>query len=244
MVDLYGARRGQPLPVLARALGPGSFFVAGVWRDYVRQTGAVLLDQRDYLRLTGDTRVNKAQLWLAPGASPADVQARVRALAARTSGSPDLVDLASASDVRKVSLRIFDRSFAVTYWLQAVAIGIGLFGVAASFSAQVLARRKEFGLLAHLGLTRRQILAVVAGEGAAWTCIGALAGLGLGLGVALVLVDVVNPQSFHWTMDLLLPWTRLAALCAAVIVAGTVTAWLAGRAAAGRDAVLAVKEDW
>ena len=244
MVDLYGARRGQPLPVLAKALGPGTFFVAGVWRDYVRQTGAVLLDQRDYLRLTGDTRVNEAQLWLAPGASAADVQARVRALVARTSGSPDLVDLASASDVRKVSLRIFDRSFAVTYWLQAVAIGIGLFGVAASFSAQVLARRKEFGLLAHLGLTRGQILAVVAGEGAAWTCIGALAGLGLGLGVAVVLVDVVNPQSFHWTMDLLLPWTRLAALCAAVIVAGTVTAWLAGRAAAGRDAVLAVKEDW
>ena len=27
-------------------------------------------------------------------------------------------------------------------------------------------------------------------------------------------------------------------------VAGTLTAWLAGRAAAGRDAVMAVKEDW
>jgi putative ABC transport system permease protein len=125
-----------------------------------------------------------------------------------------------------------------------VAIGIGLFGVAASFSAQVLARRKEFGLLAHLGLTRRQILAVVAGEGVAWTAIGSLAGLGLGLAVAVVLVHVVNPQSFHWTMDLLLPWTRLIALCAAVVAAGTLTAWIAGRAAAGRDAVLAVKEDW
>ena len=85
---------------------------------------------------------------------------------------------------------------------------------------------------------------MVAGEGAAWTFIGALAGLALGLAVAVVLVHVVNPQSFHWTMDLLLPWGRLLSLCAAVIVAGTVTAWLAGRAAAGRDAVLAVKEDW
>jgi putative ABC transport system permease protein len=79
------------------------------------------------------------------------------------------LEFASAAEIRATSLRIFDRSFAVTYWLQAVAIAIGLFGVAASFSAQVLARRKEFGLLAHLGLTRRQILAVVAGEGAAWT---------------------------------------------------------------------------
>lgn len=244
MVDLYGARRGAPLAALAPALGGGPFVVAGVWRDYVRQTGAVVIDQRDYLRLTGDTRVNDAQLWLAEGASLDEAQRAVRAALAREAGGEDLVELASAAEVRNVSLRIFDRSFAVTYWLQAVAIAIGLFGVAASFSAQVLARRKEFGLLAHLGLTRRQILAVVAGEGAAWTFIGALAGLGLGLAVSVVLVHVVNPQSFHWTMDLLVPWGRLLALCAAVIAAGTATAWLAGRAAAGRDAVLAVKEDW
>ncbi|MBC5782372.1 ABC transporter permease [Ramlibacter sp. USB13] len=244
MVDLYGARRGEPLRILEPALGAGAFVVAGVWRDYVRQTGSLVMDQRDYLRLTGDTRINDAQLWLAPGASQQDVLQHLRALVAREAAQPDLVDFASASDVRNVSLRIFDRSFAVTYWLQAVAIAIGLFGVAASFSAQVLARRKEFGLLAHLGLTRRQILAVVAGEGAAWTVIGAAAGLALGLAVAVVLVHVVNPQSFHWTMDLLLPWGRLLGLCFAVVAAGTLTAWIAGRAAAGRDAVLAVKEDW
>lgn len=245
MVDLYGARVGQALPLLgALSSRPVQFFVAGVWRDYVRQTGAVMIGQADYQRLTGDTRVNDLQVWLAPGASPDEVQQRVRAAVAAESGSADLVDLASAAEVRAVSLRIFDRSFAVTYWLQAVAIAIGLFGVAASFSAQVLARRKEFGLLAHLGLTRRQVLAVVAGEGAAWTTIGAAAGLALGLAVAIVLVHVVNPQSFHWTMDLLVPWARLLALCAAVVAAGTLTAWLAGRAAAGRDAVLAVKEDW
>jgi len=85
---------------------------------------------------------------------------------------------------------------------------------------------------------------VVAGEGAAWTAIGAVAGLGLGLAVSVVLVKVVNPQSFHWSMDLLVPWERLLALCAAVVAAGTVTAWMAGRAAAGKDVVLAVKEDW
>jgi putative ABC transport system permease protein len=168
----------------------------------------------------------------------------VRALAERQSGAGAMLELASVSELRATSLKIFDRSFAVTYWLQGVAIAIGLFGVAASFSAQVLARRKEFGLLAHLGLTRRQILAVVAGEGAAWTLTGALAGLALGLAVSTVLVYVVNPQSFHWTMDLMLPWLRLGLLCAAVVVAGTLTAWLAGRAAASKDAVLAVKEDW
>lgn len=242
MADLYGARVGGALPPLAAALGVPAdrFFVASVWRDYVRQSGAVVLDERHYRALTGDARVNEIQVWLAPGAALPQVQARLRALVPRG----DLLEMASAQELRSVSLRIFDRSFAVTYWLQAVAIAIGLFGIAASFSAQVLARRKEFGLLAHLGLTRRQVLAVVAGEGAAWTVIGAIAGLLLGLAVSVVLVHVVNPQSFHWTMDLQVPWLRLALLCLAVIAAGTCTAWLAGRAAAGRDAVLAVKEDW
>jgi len=220
------------------------FFVAGVWRDYVRQSGSVVMDRRDYVRLTGDERANDLQLWLEPGAEASQVELRIRELAQRAAGTAEGIEFASAGELRATSLRIFDRSFAVTYWLQAVAIGIGLFGVAASFSAQVLARRKEFGLLAHLGLTRRQILALVAAEGAAWTAIGSAAGLALGLAVSIVLVHVVNPQSFHWTMDLLVPWLRLLALCAAVVAAGTVTAWLAGRAAAGRDAVLAVKEDW
>jgi putative ABC transport system permease protein len=251
MVDLHGARPGQPLTPLAQAFGPGAppLFVAGVWRDYARQSGSVAIDQADYQGLTGDRRVNDLLLWLTPGADTAQVQRSLREIGQRYGGDgggggDSLLTFASAREIRAASLRIFDRSFAVTYWLQAVAIAIGLFGVAASFSAQVLARRKEFGLLRHLGLTRRQVLAVVAGEGAAWTLIGSAAGLALGIAVAVVLVHVVNPQSFHWTMDLLVPWLRLVALCAAVVAAGTLTAWLAGRAAADHEAVLAVKEDW
>jgi putative ABC transport system permease protein len=270
VVDLYGAQPGhifQPnLPLAQQSpaqeattfIAKPTYYVAGVWRDYARQFGAIAIDQRAYVRITGDAKVNDLAVWPSSGANPRDVQERIRtyvasqfAANADSDGAPEsnvniskLVEFASADEIRATSLKIFDRSFAVTYWLQAVAIAIGLFGVAASFSAQVLARRKEFGLLAHLGLTRRQILQVVASEGAAWTAIGSVAGCALGLLVSMVLVHVVNPQSFHWTMDLAVPWLRLALLCAAVVAAGTVTAWLAGRAAAGKDAVLAVKEDW
>ena len=263
MVDLYDARPGSVFKPLLQAFSafpqvgradaaidsiantlPPVFFVAGVWRDYARQFGAITLAQLDFERLSGDRRVNDLALWLNGALPDAEVQQAIRALADQQTGSGALLEMASVSQIRATSLKIFDRSFAVTYWLQGVAIAIGLFGVAASFSAQVLARRKEFGLLAHLGLTRRQILAVVAGEGMAWTVIGAVAGLALGLAVSMVLVFVVNPQSFHWTMDLQIPWLRLLLLCAAVVLAGTLTAWLAGRAAAGKDAVLAVKEDW
>jgi len=244
VVDLYGAAPGTtltlPLPDGSRA----PVFVRGVWRDYARQYGAIVIERGDWLRLGGDRRINDIALWLAPGASTAHIEDELRRLAAAQGYDASLLEFAAPREIRATSLRIFDRSFAVTYWLQAVAIAIGLFGIAASFSAQVLARRKEFGLLSHLGLARAQIVAVVAAEGAVWTGVGAALGLALGIAVSAVLVKVVNPQSFHWTMELLLPWLRLGALCAAVIAAGTVTAWLAARAAIGRELALAVKEDW
>ncbi len=254
MVSLYGSRPGTRLTLPLPNGRTGTLWVAGVWRDYARQSGAVMLTAADYQRLTGDQRVNDLALWLRPSAELAAVQSAIRALAETSATAdpaaragvppPGLIEFATPGEIRAISLRIFDRSFAVTYWLQGVAIAIGLFGIAASFSAQVLARRKEFGLLSHLGLTRRQVLGLVAAEGAVWTAAGTLLGLVLGLAVSVVLVKVVNPQSFHWTMDLRLPAVRLAVLCAAVLLAGTVTAWIAARAASGRDAALAVKEDW
>ena len=217
-----------------------SAHIRGIWRDYARQFGAIAMDTADYQRLTGDARINDLALWLAPGAAPATVEAAVKQAA-----GPELpLDTASTASLRVLSLQIFDRSFAVTYYLQAVAIVVGLVGVAASLSAQVLARRKEFGLLAHLGLTRRQVVTLVGLESAAWLLAGTLIGLLLGLGMALVLVKVVNPQSFHWTMPLMVPSARLALLAGTVLAAGVATALWSARSAAGRPAVLAVKEDW
>ncbi len=244
MVDLYGARPGTMLALPLPDGRTAQLTVRGVWRDYARQFGAVAIALVDYRRLSGDDAVNELAVWLQADAVPGQVQQALRTLSDAAGHDPALLEFASAGEIRAASLHIFDRSFAVTYWLQAVAIAIGLFGVAASFSAQVLARRKEFGLLAHLGLTRAQVLSVVTAEAAVWTAAGALLGLLLGLAVSVVLVKVVNPQSFHWTMDLLLPWGRLALLCGAVIVAGTATAWLAARHAASPDMALAVKEDW
>jgi putative ABC transport system permease protein len=116
--------------------------------------------------------------------------------------------------------------------------------VATSFSAQVLARMREFGMLRHVGVQKRQLLVMLALEGAGLGLVGAAAGIALGLGLALVLVDIVNPQSFHWTMDLALPWPLLAALAAALVACAAGTAVVAGRRALGAGPVLAVRADW
>ena len=214
--------------------------VQGIWRDYARQFGALAIDSALWRRHGGDDRLNELALWLQPGADARAVIERLRALA----GADMPVETASAAELRALSLAIFDRSFAVTRYLQAVAIAVGLIGVAASLSAQVLARRKEFGLLVHLGLTRAQVLAIVTGEAAAWLLAGVALGVAIGLVVSVVLVDVVNPQSFHWTMPLHVPWLRLALLAAVVLALGTGTAAFSARRAASRSAVMAVKEDW
>lgn len=240
VVALYGVQVGQTITLPLGADGAVTARVLGVWRDFARQFGAIAIDLAAYQRLTGDRRLNDLALWLRPGADRAAVQTGLRGLVP----DPSMIEFADSAELRRLSLRIFDRSFAVTYYLQAVAVAIGLVGIAASLSAQVLARRKEFGLLSHLGLTRGQVLAVVAGEGAAWMAAGTLIGLALGLAVSMVLVFVVNPQSFHWTMDLVLPWGRLALLAGAVLAAGVATAALSARGATARAAVLSVKEDW
>jgi putative ABC transport system permease protein len=220
--------------------GPRRVRVLGIWRDYARQFGAVVIDPASWRRHGGDARINELALWLHPGADAAAVIERLRARA----GADAPLEAATAGELRALSLAIFDRSFAVTRYLQIVAIAVGLVGVAASLSAQVLARRKEFGLLSHLGLTRAQVLAVVVGEAAVWLAAGVLLGLALGIAVSVVLVHVVNPQSFHWTMPMLIPLGQLAVLAAAVWGCGMLTAALTARHAASRSAVLAVKEDW
>ncbi|MBI2307597.1 MAG: FtsX-like permease family protein [Rhodocyclales bacterium] len=236
--DLYGWRPGQrvELPLAGRAV---RLRVAGVWRDYVRQGGALMVDLADYRRLTGDLLANDAAIDLAADAAPLAVAAALRALA-----PPGALEVAHPAEIRAVSLRLFDRTFAVTYLLEAVAVVIGLAGVAASFAALAAARRREFGMLRHLGVSRRQIGWMLAEEGALAAGIGVAGGLVAGGAIGLVLIEVVNRQSFHWSMDLHVPWGSLAVFALALVALAALAAVLAGRQAMRQEAVLAVREDW
>ena len=238
VADLYGYRPGQRIE-LALQNRTFSFVVAGVFRDYARQHGAILIERAEYAALTGDRRASDAALWLAPGATPAAAMEAIRALP----GGGQL-DIGEPGEIRAQSLAIFDRSFAVTYAMEAVAVLVGLFGLSSSLGAMVLARRREFGMLRHLGLTRRQIGAMLAAEGGLLAFLGAAAGLAAGGAISLVLVYVVNRQSFNWSIDLHVPWGLLASLVIVLLVLAVLTAILSGREAMGMGPVRAVREDW
>jgi putative ABC transport system permease protein len=236
---LYGWRPGKPVTL---PLSGARFVVAGVWRDYARQAGALVIRDADYSRLTGDRSRDEAAVALDPDADASKVsQALVARLPSTLKGQ---VEVTRPRELRAYALALFDRSFAITYALEAVAILVGLAGVAATMSGQVIARAREFGMLRHLGVTKGQLLAMLGLEGALLGLVGGVAGVGLGLMLAEVLIHVINPQSFNWTMGTILPAGVLIGVPAALIGAAALTAVAAGRRATARSAVLAVREDW
>jgi putative ABC transport system permease protein len=238
VADLYGYAVGVPIKIPLAGQNH-TFIVAGIWRDYARQHGAIVIERDTYAALTGDRRANDAALWLKPGASAAAAVEALRALP----GGP-LLEIAQPGEIRRNSLELFDRSFAVTYALEAVAVLVGLFGLSSSVGAIVLARRREFGVLRHLGMTRAQIGAMLAAEGGLLAVLGVAAGLALGGAISLILIHVVNRQSFNWSMDVHVPVGLLAVLSLVLVLLSSLTAWFSGREATGIGPVRAVKEDW
>jgi len=213
--------------------------IAGVVRDYARTWGAALVPIEDYRAFTGDERVNDLALHLAPGADPRAVQQAIR----KALPGAGALAIEDATGIVRRALEIFDRSFAVTYALEAIAIAIGLAGVTSSFAALAWSRRREFGVLRFMGLTRREILRMLALEGAAAGALGALLGLVSGVAISAVLVHVVNRQSFHWSLTLHWPVAIVAGFLAALVGLCALAARSSGAYAVRREAILAVKDD-
>lgn len=237
--DLYGYEVGQ---TIALPLGGSmhAFRIAGVWRDYARPSGSVVISRRAYIAATGDSGASEASLWLSDGADVAAVETALR----NRLGASDPLEITTTSALHERSLQIFDRAFAITYALEAIAVIIGLTGVSFAASSTALARRAEFGVLRHIGMLRRQVVAMLASEGVLTSAFGVLYGLALGGALSLVLVYVINRQSFNWSIDLAIPAWQLVSLSIVLIAAAALTALWSGRAAVSEDAVRAVREDW
>ncbi|WP_291994743.1 ABC transporter permease [Candidatus Accumulibacter sp. ACC003] len=222
--EIYGFIAGQRLrlPLLGRQV---EVFVGGVWRDYARQFGAVVISRDDYLRLGGDFQPTDLALWPLPGR-----EAAASAWLAPYTGKYGL-ELVDSAEIRRLSLSIFDKSFAVTYALEAAAMLIGLFGLAVTLAASVWLRARELATLGALGFDRQMLSRAVMLEGALIASIGLLLGLACGVAIGAILTYVVNPQAFHWRMPLDIPWPTVIAGAAMTLVAAVLASRYAARQA-------------
>lgn len=203
--------------------------VVGVFRDYSRSHGLVVVDRPDFLRFFPDVGPDDIALFLPPGSDPA--AARDRLLDAVRGRF--LIEALLAGELRHAVLAAFERTFAITTAMYLVAAAVAVVSVFTVLMTLVGERRRELATVRAVGGSRRQLTLMVVAEAALLGVAAAAAGGAVGLVVGVILVEVVNLQSFGWSLDLVLPWASLATMAAwvvgACVLAGLAPAIVASR---------------
>jgi putative ABC transport system permease protein len=205
-----------------------SFRVVDIYYDYSSERGSVLMDRNTMLRYVPDPAPSNLAIYVDPGAQLESVRAEIDQASAGYR-----VLIFSNRDLRGEALRIFDRTFAITYALEAIAVLVAVMGVAGALLALVIDRRRELGLLRFLGGAAGQVRKMILVEAGLIGLLATLAGTALGFVLSLILIYVVNKQSFGWTIRFHWPVAMLLGaltiVYAATVLAGLYPAHVAVR---------------
>lgn len=230
----YGVAPGQAIRLATRQ-GEVPFTVAAVYYDYAVDRGIVVMDRPVFAKHFGELPPTSAAVYLRDGADPERVRGEI--MAAMDEGHRAFIYTNRA--LRAEVLRIFDSTFAITYALEIIAIAVAMLGVAGTLLTLVLERRRELTMLRLVGALARQVQQVVVTEAALIGATSMAIGLAVGVVLSLLLVYVINVQSFGWTIQFRVPVAFLAQVSLAVVAATA----LAGLYPARRAARVAVEHD-
>jgi putative ABC transport system permease protein len=204
------------------------FRIAGVYYDYSSERGVIIIDRAALLKYLPDTALTSVAVYLKPGEDLETARAEIEQA---TAGQR--LFIASNRALRHAAIQVFDRTFAITYALEAVAIVVAIVGMAGALLALVIDRRREIGVLRFLGASSGQVRRLILFESGLLGLLSNLVGLALGTLLSLVLIFVINKQSFGWTIQFHWPVallvTALTLIYAATLVAGIYPARLAAR---------------
>lgn len=223
----HGLHAGGTI-TLPTPTGPATFPIVGVFFDYATDGGRVLMDRSVFVSHWNDSGVNAAAVYLD---ADGDIEA-IRAAMAQSLAPSHRVTMTTNRDLKREVLDIFDQTFAITRALDLVALAVAMLGVANTVLAIVLERRREIGVLRALGTTRRQIGRIVACEAALIGLVGTALGAATGFGVSLILIRVVNVQSFGWTIGFWWEPAEVLAAAGLAFAAALAAGWLPARYAA------------
>lgn len=233
----HRVKRGDSLR-LALGESRATFRIADVYYDYGSERGVVLMDRKVLLKYLPDPAPSNMAVFVAPGASVAAVRKEIEAAAAN-----HRILIFANSDLRAQAVQIFDRTFAITYALEAVAVLVAVMGVAGALLALVIDRRRELGLLRYLGASSAQLRKLILTEAGILGILANLLGVMLGFFLSLILIFVINKQSFGWTIRLHWPVAILLGAIATVCLATLLAAYYPARIAVRLNPVEVVHED-
>ena len=118
-----------------------------------------------------------------------------------------------------------------------------MLGIANALVASAVERRRAFGLLRAIGASGSQIRRATHLEALLAGVAGTVAAVAAGAAFAWLLLAVINPQSFGWTVALDVPTKTLAGAAALVLAASVFAGILPGRIAAAVDPAAALQEE-
>ncbi len=226
----FHLREGQSL-ILPTPAGPKTFTVAGVFYDYTRDAGLLLMQRSNFEKYWHDPRIHSVAAYLKSGTTPQQAAEEIRS--AYTGANAYAIH--SNRELKDTVERIFDQTFAITYLLRGIAMTVAVAGITLNLIVLVKERERELAVLRALGASTGQIIALVLSE---TFLLGALAvGIGISAGCALafVLTEVINKTFFGWTIPLQISWEQLGSvplvLLPVALLAGLLPAIHAGRVA-------------
>jgi putative ABC transport system permease protein len=233
----HGVRRGDTLelPVGGQRV---PFRVIDIYGDYSNERGYIIMDRGTLLKYLPDPAPSNIAVYLRPGIPL--VRGR-RAIEAALGGHRVMVF--TNRSLREEAIRVFDRTFAITYALEAVAVFVAVMGVAGALLALVIDRRREFGLLRFLGGATGQIRRMILFEAGLLGLLANIAGIALGFWLSLLLIFVINRQSFGWTITFHWPVTVLASALSIVYVATVLAALYPAKVATDLVPIEVIHED-
>ncbi len=173
-----------------------NFTVLGIYYDYSEESGYVVVDRRTLLRYLPDPAESNLAVYLKRDANASAVRAQIDDI---IGGRAVLVF--SNRTLRRAAIQVFDRTFQITYALEAVAVIVAILGIAGALLAMVIDRRRDFALLRFLGGAKQQIRAIILCEAGLLGLLATGIGLILGIALSLILIFVINKQSFGWTIQ-------------------------------------------
>ena len=205
--------KGSPV-VLPTPAGPKKIEVTGVFAEYGNETGTMIVSRRFTREWYGDERLTNMAVYFDEGV---DAEEKV----ARLSEQFPAINVRTNARLREESIRIFHQTFAVTYALEAIAVLIAVTGLGLALAGLLLERKNELATLKSIGATRKEVAMAAMWESSGIAVIGYLGGILLSFFLGWVLIFVINPQSFGWTLSYRIPW-------GAFVMLGTLTVLTAG----------------
>jgi putative ABC transport system permease protein len=213
--------------------GEKNLLVSGVFYDYSTDWGMILIEKKLFQSLWNDETLHSAGIYLEEGVS---LEVFKNFFREKYSKSYQ-VFVISHRELRNEILKVFDQTFAITYSLEFIAIFVAFLGIINSLNALIMERQRDIGILRAVGGFQKQVQKTVLIEAGMIGLFSHILGLIAGFLLSLLLIHVINKQSFGWTIQFSIPLWSLIQFWLMVMVTSTLAGFIPARRAAKMNAV-------